>query len=311
MKVAVLGAAGGIGQALALLLKTQLPAGSELSLYDIAPVTPGVAVDLSHIPTAVKIEGFSGEDATPALQGADVVLISAGVARKPGMDRSDLFNVNAGIVRNLIEQVASTSPKALIGIITNPVNTTVAIAAEVLKKAGVYDKNKLFGVTTLDIIRANTFVAALKGKQPQDLNVPVVGGHSGVTILPLLSQIPGVTFSEQEAADLTKRIQNAGTEVVEAKAGGGSATLSMGQAAAIFGLSLVRALKGEGNIVECAYVEGDGEHARFFSQPVLLGKNGIAERRPIGTLSAFEQRSLDGMLETLKQDIVLGEEFVK
>ncbi|BFO07868.1 hypothetical protein GGER_03780 [Serratia rubidaea] len=134
MKVAVLGAAGGIGQALALLLKTQLPAGSELSLYDIAPVTPGVAVDLSHIPTAVSIKGFSGEDAKPALQGADVVLISAGVARKPGMDRSDLFNVNAGIVRNLIEQVAATCPKACIGIITNPVNTTVAIAAEVLKK---------------------------------------------------------------------------------------------------------------------------------------------------------------------------------
>lgn len=311
MKVAVLGAAGGIGQALALLLKTQLPAGSELSLYDIAPVTPGVAVDLSHIPTAVKIEGFSGEDATPALNGADIVLISAGVARKPGMDRSDLFNVNAGIVRNLIEQVASTSPKALIGIITNPVNTTVAIAAEVLKKAGVYDKNKLFGITTLDIIRANTFVAELKGKQPQELNVPVVGGHSGVTILPLLSQIPGVTFTGQEAADLTKRIQNAGTEVVEAKAGGGSATLSMGHAAAVFGLSLVRALKGESNIVQYAYVEGDGEHARFFSQPLLLGKNGIVERRPIGALSAFEQQSLDGMLDTLKKDIVLGEEFVK
>ncbi|WP_338560471.1 malate dehydrogenase [Erwinia sp. E_sp_B04_7] len=311
MKVAVLGAAGGIGQALALLLKTQLPAGSELSLYDIAPVTPGVAVDLSHIPTDVKIKGFSGEDATPALQGADVVLISAGVARKPGMDRSDLFNVNAGIVRNLIEQVASTSPKALIGIITNPVNTTVAIAAEVLKKAGVYDKNKLFGVTTLDIIRSNTFVAELKGKDPAGLNIPVVGGHSGVTILPLLSQIPGVSFSDQEVADLTKRIQNAGTEVVEAKAGGGSATLSMGQAAAKFGLSLVRALKGESNVVECAYVEGDGEYARFFSQPLLLGKTGIIERQPIGTLSAFEKQSLEGMLETLKKDITLGEEFVK
>ncbi|WP_428944364.1 malate dehydrogenase [Pantoea sp. FN060301] len=311
MKVAVLGAAGGIGQALALLLKTQLPAGSELSLYDIAPVTPGVAVDLSHIPTAVSIKGFSGEDATPALKGADVVLISAGVARKPGMDRSDLFNVNAGIVRNLIEQVASTCPKALIGIITNPVNTTVAIAAEVLKKAGVYDKNKLFGVTTLDIIRSNTFVAELKGKNPAELNVPVVGGHSGVTILPLLSQIPGVSFTEQEISDLTKRIQNAGTEVVEAKAGGGSATLSMGQAAARFGLSLVRALNGESDVVECAYVEGDGEYARFFSQPLLLGKEGVAERRPVGTLSAFEQQSLDGMLDTLKKDITLGEEFVK
>ncbi|SLM61760.1 MULTISPECIES: malate dehydrogenase [Dickeya] len=310
MKVAVLGAAGGIGQALALLLKTQLPSGSELSLYDIAPVTPGVAVDLSHIPTDVKIKGFCGEDATPALEGADVVLMSAGVARKPGMDRSDLFNVNAGIVRNLVSQIARTCPKACIGVITNPVNTTVAIAAEVLKQAGVYDKNKLFGVTTLDIIRSNTFVAELKGKLPQDIEVPVIGGHSGVTILPLLSQIPGVSFTEQEVADLTKRIQNAGTEVVEAKAGGGSATLSMGQAAARFGLSLVRALQGESGVVECAYVEGDGKYARFFAQPLLLGKEGVAERKDIGTLSAFEQQALVSMLDTLKQDIVLGEEFV-
>ncbi|MGM3173036.1 malate dehydrogenase [Dickeya lacustris] len=310
MKVAVLGAAGGIGQALALLLKTQLPSGSELSLYDIAPVTPGVAVDLSHIPTDVKIKGFCGEDATPALEGADIVLMSAGVARKPGMDRSDLFNVNAGIVRNLVAQIARTCPKACIGIITNPVNTTVAIAAEVLKQAGVYDKNKLFGITTLDIIRSNTFVAELKGKLPQDIEVPVIGGHSGVTILPLLSQIPGVSFTEQEAADLTKRIQNAGTEVVEAKAGGGSATLSMGQAAARFGLSLVRALQGESAVVECAYVEGDGKYARFFAQPLLLGKDGIAEHKDIGALSAFEQQALVSMLDTLKQDIALGEEFV-
>ena len=241
MKVAVLGAAGGIGQALALLLKTQLPSGSELSLYDIAPVTPGVAVDLSHIPTAVKIKGFSGEDARPALEGADIVLISAGVARKPGMD---------------------------------------------------------------------TFVAELKGKNPAEVEVPVIGGHSGVTILPLLSQIPGVTFSEQEVADLTKRIQNAGTEVVEAKAGGGSATLSMGQAAARFGLSLVRAMQGESNVVECAYVEGDGKYARFFAQPLLLGKEGIVERKSIGSLSAFEQKALEGMLEVLHKDIELGENFV-
>ncbi|MDU2477474.1 MAG: malate dehydrogenase [Klebsiella sp.] len=302
MKVAVLGAAGGIGQALALLLKTQLPSGSELSLYDIAPVTPGVAVDLSHIPTDVKIKGFSGED--------DVVLISAGVARKPGMDRSDLFNVNAGIVKNLVQQIAKTCPQACIGVITNPVNTTVAIAAEVLKKAGVYDKNKLFGVTTLDIIRSNTFVAELKGKSATEVEVPVIGGHSGVTILPLLSQIPGVSFSDQEVADLTKRIQNAGTEVVEAKAGGGSATLSMGQAAARFGLSLVRAMQGEKGVVECAYVEGDGHYARFFSQPLLLGKNGVEERQSIGKLSAFEQQALEGMLDTLKKDIALGEDFV-
>ncbi len=310
MKVVILGAAGGIGQALGLLLKTELPSGTELSLYDIAPVTPGVAADLSHIPTPVKVEGFSGEDPSPALLNADIVLISAGVARKPGMDRSDLFNINAGIVKNLVSSCADNCPKALIGIITNPVNTTVAIAAEVLKNKGVYDPARLFGVTTLDVIRSSTFVAEIYDKNPREVIVPVIGGHSGITILPLLSQ-SGFEFSDEDAAAMTKRIQNAGTEVVEAKAGGGSATLSMGQAAAKFGLSLVKALNGDKDVVECTYVEGSGELARFFAQPVLLGKNGVEKILNFGTLSEFEQTTLDDALDTLRSDIKIGEEFVK
>ena len=309
MKVVVLGAAGGIGQALGLLLKTQLPNGTELSLYDIAPVTPGVAADLSHIPTAVKVSGFAGEDPSPALVNADIVLISAGVARKPGMDRSDLFNINAGIVKNLVSVCADTCPKALIGIITNPVNTTVAIAADVLKKKGVYDPARLFGITTLDIIRSSTFVAEVNGVNPEDVSVPVIGGHSGITILPLLSQ-SGFDFDEDSASAMTSRIQNAGTEVVEAKAGGGSATLSMGQAAAKFGLSLVRALNGEEGVIECTYVEGSGDMARFFAQPVLLGKNGVEKILGYGDLSVFEEKTLNAALETLRSDIKIGEEFV-
>ena len=309
MKVVVLGAAGGIGQALGLLLKTELPAGTELALYDIAPVTPGVAADLSHIPTPVKVEGFSGEDPSPALVNADIVLISAGMARKPGMDRSDLFNINAGIVENLVSACADNCPKAMIGIITNPVNTTVAIAAEVLKNKGVYDASRLFGITTLDVIRSSTFVAEIYDKDPRDVSVPVIGGHSGITILPLLSQ-SGYEFSDEDAAAMTKRIQNAGTEVVEAKAGGGSATLSMGQAAARFGLSLVRALNGEKDVVECTYVEGSGELARFFAQPVLLGKNGVEKILDYGNLSEFEQATLNDALETLRSDIKIGEDFV-
>ena len=310
MKVVILGAAGGIGQALGLLLKTELPSGTELSLYDIAPVTPGVAADLSHIPTPVKVEGFSGKDPSPAILNADIVLISAGVARKPGMDRSDLFNINAGIVKNLVSSCADNCPKALIGIITNPVNTTVAIAAEVLKNKGVYDPARLFGVTTLDVIRSSTFVAEIYDKNPREVIVPVIGGHSGITILPLLSQ-SGFEFSDEDAAAMTKRIQNAGTEVVEAKAGGGSATLSMGQAAAKFGLSLVKALNGDKDVVECTYVEGSGELARFFAQPVLLGKNGVEKILNFGTLSEFEQTTLDDALDTLRSDIKIGEEFVK
>ncbi|RUO29624.1 malate dehydrogenase [Aliidiomarina soli] len=308
MKVAVLGAAGGIGQALSLLLKTQLPAGSDLALFDIAPVTPGVAVDLSHIPTAVSIKGYGEDGLATALQGADIVLIPAGVPRKPGMDRSDLFNMNAGIIKNLVEACADNCPEACIGIITNPVNTTVAIAAEVLKKKGVYDKNKLFGVTTLDVIRAETFVAELKGKNPADIHVPVIGGHSGTTILPLLSQVEGIEFSQDEVEQLTHRIQNAGTEVVEAKAGGGSATLSMGQAAARFCLSLARAKQGEA-VTEYAYVEGDGSDAPFFAQAVKLGKDGVVEILPYGQLSDFEAKAKADMLDGLKGDIQTGIEF--
>ena len=260
-------------------------------------------------PTAVKVTGFSGEDPAPALIDADIVLISAGVARKPGMERSDLFNINAGIVKNLVSVCADICPKALIGIITNPVNTTVAIAAEVLKQKGVYDPARLFGITTLDIIRSNTFVAEVNGVRPEDLNIPVIGGHSGITILPLLSQ-SGFEFTEDEAASMTKRIQNAGTEVVEAKAGGGSATLSMGQAAAQFGLSLVRALNGEQDIIECTYVEGSGDKARFFAQPVLLGKNGVEKILSYGDLSDFEEATLNAAISTLKTDISIGEDFI-
>ena len=308
MKITVLGAAGGIGQPLGLLLKTKLPAGSELSLYDIAPLTPGVAVDLSHIPTAVKVTGYSGEDSSPALKNADIVLISAGIARKPGMARADLFNINAGIVKNLVASCADTCPKALIGIITNPVNATVAIAAGVLKEKGVHDSARLFGVTTLDIIRSSTFVSEAKGLNPEDVNVPVIGGHSGITILPLLSQ-SGSEFSTEETATLTERIQNAGTEVVEAKAGGGSATLSMSYAGARFCLSLVRALNGEKNVVECTYIEGPGDNARFFAQPVLLGKSGVEKVFNYGDLTAFEESKLNDAIDTLRSDISSGELF--
>jgi malate dehydrogenase len=309
MKVAVIGAAGGIGQALALLLKLRLPGHAELSLYDLAPVTPGVAVDLSHIPTTVSITGYSGDDPSPALEGADVVLIPAGMARKPGMSRADLFNVNAGIAKSVIEKVATVCPGALVAIITNPVNTLVPIAAEIMKKAGVYDKRKLFGVTALDVLRAEDFVAESKGVDADKVYVPVVCGHSATTILPLLSQVEGLSFTEEEVLSLTQRVQNAGTEVVEAKAGGGSATLSMAEAGCEFALSLVNGLMGKEDVL-CAYVEGNTEYARFFSQPVRLGKNGIEEFIDLGPLSDYEATELKKMAEVLKEDIQKGVDFV-
>ncbi|XPE23032.1 lactate/malate family dehydrogenase [Shigella sonnei] len=114
------------------------------------------------------------------------------------MDRSDLFNVNAGIVKNLVQQVAKTCPKACIGIITNPVNTTVAIAAEVLKKPVFMTKTNCSALPRWISFVPTPFVAELKGKRPGEVEVPVIGGHSGVTILPLLSQVPGVSLTDRK-----------------------------------------------------------------------------------------------------------------
>eukprot|EP01041_Mallomonas_annulata_P004311 gene4311-8573_t len=307
-KVALIGASGGIGQPLALLLKMD-PKVTNLALYDVVR-TPGVAADVSHCPTPAKVAGFVGaEEISKALTGADVVVIPAGVPRKPGMTRDDLFNINAGIVKGLAEDCAKYCPKAMFLVISNPVNSTVPIFAEILKQKGVYDKTKLFGVTSLDVARANAFVSENQGLDPSTVNVTVIGGHAGTTIIPLLSQMKGAKFSDDDIAKLTHRIQFGGDEVVKAKDGAGSATLSMAWAANNFTGRLLRAMSGEQNVIECAMVENNLTPATYFGTPVRLGKNGVAEVLPFGTLSAVEKANLDSMMPDLLAQIKKGIEF--
>merc|ERR1711998_664047 len=307
-KVAVLGAAGGIGQPLSLLMKAS-PLVHTLSLYDVVG-TPGVAADLGHIESGTTVQGFVGQEQLgDALTGCDLVIIPAGVPRKPGMTRDDLFNTNAGIVKTLCEGVAKFCPGAIVNIISNPVNSTVPIAAEVFKKHGCYDPKRLLGVTTLDVVRSNTFVGDIKGVDPALVDVPVVGGHAGITILPLLSQTsPPVTFTAEQLAALTKRIQNAGTEVVEAKAGKGSATLSMAFAAARMGESCLKGLTGVPT-VECAYVASTITELPFFASKVTLGPEGVATVHGLGELSASEKAGVEKLLPDLKKQIAKGVEF--
>uniref|UniRef100_A0A914WP15 Malate dehydrogenase n=1 Tax=Plectus sambesii TaxID=2011161 RepID=A0A914WP15_9BILA len=310
-KVALLGANGGIGQPLGLLLKIN-PNIGRLALYDIVG-TPGVAADLSHIDSPAEVKAFTGpQELQKALEGADVVVIPAGVPRKPGMTRDDLFNTNAGIVRDLCEAVAKTCPKAFVAIITNPVNSTVPIASEVFKKHNVYDPKRIFGVTTLDVVRAQAFVSTMKGTDVSKTTVPVIGGHAGVTIIPLLSQVkPSVKFSDSEVKPLTERIQDAGTEVVQAKAGAGSATLSMAFAGERFVNALLKGLKGEKQ-VQCAYVKSDAvQGVEYFSTPIELGPNGVEKILGTGTLNAFEKQLVQSAIPELKSSIEKGVKFVK
>lgn len=313
-KVTVVGAAGGIGQPLSMLLKTD-PNVTELALFDVATSVVGVAADLSHCNTGAVVKGYAGESAmATALEGADVVVIPAGVPRKPGMSRDDLFNTNATIVANIAKAAAKACPNACFLIISNPVNSTVPIFAEVLKKAGVYNANKVFGVTLLDIARANTFVSENQGLDVFKTNVPVIGGHAGITILPLLSQVEGANFSATDKEQLTKRIMFGGDEVVQAKAGAGSATLSMAYAGSVFSNLVLRALNGENNLVACAYVQSEVEKnngLEWFASPIELGREGIARIRGYGKIDAFEQAKLNEAIPQLKTEQAKGVAFGK
>ena len=124
------------------------------------------------------------------------------------MTRDDLFKINAGIVHGLIKGIAGFCPKSNILVISNPVNSTVPIAAETLKNAGVFDPKKLFGVTTLDVVRAETFVQDITGERdPAQTKIPVIGGHSGETIVPLFSQAkPKIGIPEDKLDALVNRM---------------------------------------------------------------------------------------------------------
>ncbi|KAI9844099.1 MAG: hypothetical protein M1837_005813 [Sclerophora amabilis] len=332
VKAVVCGASGGIGQPLSLLLKAS-PLIDELSLYDVVN-TPGVTADLSHISSRAassqqkfhKITGYLPKDdgMKLALTGADVVVIPAGIPRKPGMTRDDLFKINAGIVRDLVKGCAEHCPKAFILVISNPVNSTVPIAAEVLKGAGVFDPKRLFGVTTLDVVRAETFVADITGeKDPQKLVIPVIGGHSGETIVPLFSQAkPSVDIPTDKLESLINRVQFGGDEVVKAKDGAGSATLSMAYAGFRFTEKVLKAVSGEKGIVEptFVYLPGvDGGDAivkatgcDFFSVPVELGTSGALKAvNVLSNINDSEKKLLEACTNGLKGNIEKGVEFIK
>ncbi|XXG56770.1 hypothetical protein AAC387_Pa03g4100 [Persea americana] len=242
----------------------------------------------------------------------DLVIIPAGGPRKPGMTRDDLFKINAGIIRTLCEGISKCCPHAIVNLISNPVNSTVPIAAEVFKKAGTYDPKRLLGVTTLDVARANTFVAEVLGVDPREVNVPVVGGHSQVTIFPLLSQVkPSCSFTAEEISYLTDRIQNGGKKVVEAKAGAGSATLSMAYAAAKFADACLRGLRGDAGIVECSFVASQVTELPFFATKVRLGRFGVEEIYPLGPLNEFERFGLAKAKKELATSIEKGISFIR
>merc|ERR1712048_1299366 len=165
--------------------------------------------------------------------------------------------------------------------------------------------------TTLDCVRANKFVGEITGKNPNFIRVPVVGGHAGITILPLLSQDKTAkTIDAEKIPDLDKRVQDAGTEVVNAKAGKGSATLSMAYAGAKLGSAVLAGLQGRRR-VECAYVKSDISDLPYFTSKVVFGESGVSKVMPIGELNEYETKRLEEAKAQLKTEIETGMKYAE
>lgn len=384
-KVTILGAAGGIGQPLALLLMLHSEYVQHLALYDLVHVR-GIAADLSHVDRQCKVTAHLGPDElAEAVRGAKVIVIPAGLAQKPGMSRDDLFGSNAKIMFNLAKVCAQVAPSAHLAIISNPVNSLVPLTCEVYqrilcagarkeksagsnsnssqpaassgasgasgapaagpsaqKSAGKQQQQqqqqsfpdccrRIFGVTTLDVVRASTLTAKSAFfkpepsglfKDPAKIAIPVVGGHAGKTIIPLLSQssmkMDKKRLVDERATTLTviESIQQAGIEVLNAKKGAGSATLAMAYSACRFTISLLRAQQGEQNIIECAYVRHQQpvvSDLEYFAVPLVLGKDGYIKTQglSLNKLLPYEQQMIEEGTKELRMSVAKGEDFAR
>merc|ERR1712032_859857 len=230
--------------------------------------------------------------------------------RKPGMTRADLLGFNAGIAKDIVDACGKFCPNAVVGLIVNPVNSVVPAMCELYKKKGL-DPRKICGVTSLDIVRANKFVHELTQAPVESIDVPVVGGHAGSTILPLFSQVPAAkSIPADQIPDLDKHVQDAGTDVVNAKGGKGSATLSMAYAGAKFANAVMSGLTGR-SPVECAYCKSEVTDLPYFAQKVVFGSKGVKKVLPIGKLNEYETKRLEEAKTALKVEIETGVKYAE
>merc|ERR1712003_605432 len=147
------------------------------------------------------------------------------------------------------------------------------------------------------------------GVDPADVEVPVIGGHAGVTIMPVFSQDKHASeIDASEIPALDEHVQNAGTDVVNAKAGKGSATLSMAYAGARLGKAVLAGLAGR-SPVECAYCKSEVTDLPYFAQKVVFGPKGVKKVLPIGKLNEYETKRLEEAKTALKAEIETGVKY--
>jgi malate dehydrogenase len=275
-KITVVGA-GNVGATTAhWLVSKEL---GDVVLVDIVEGMPqGKALDLAQ---AGPIEGYDsrlvGTNGYRETANSDVVVITSGIARKPGMSRDDLLNTNAGIVGSVTEEIARTSPNAILIVVSNPLDAM----AQVAFRKSRFPKNRVIGMAgVLDSARMRTFLAEALNVSVENVTAFVLGGH-GDTMVPLTrySTCAGIPVGELLPKDVLDKIvdrtRNGGAEIVSLLKTG-SAYYAPSSAA----VEMVEAiLKDKKKILPCAaYLEGEyGVNGLFVGVPAKLGANGIEE----------------------------------
>lgn len=232
--------------------------------------------------------------------GSDIVVITAGIARKPGMSRDDLLNTNAGIVKSVSEQVKATSPNAIVIVVSNPLDVMCYVAKEVTG----FPRERVIGMAgVLDTARYRSFIAMELDVSVRDIQAMVLGGH-GDTMVPLISYttVSGIPITQLMAKDkldaIVDRARNGGAEIVKLLKTG-SAYYAPSSGAVQMVEAIVRDQK---RILPCsAWLEGEyGMKGLFLGVPVKLGRGGMEKILEVA-LTADEKAALEKSAQAVRE----------
>ncbi len=271
-----------------------VPQGKALDLTEAAPIEKHDA----------RLVGSNGYEATA---GSDIVIITAGIPRKPGMSRDDLISTNAGIIKSVTQQIVKYSPDTILIIVSNPLDAMCHVAFE----TSGFPKNRVMGMAgVLDSARFRAFIAMELNVSVENTHAFVLGGHGDTMVpLPRYSTVAGIPITEllsKERIDaLVDRTANGGAEIVSLLKTG-SAYYAPSAAAVEMAEAI---LKDKKKILPCAaYLEGEyGINDLFIGVPVKLGHNGIEQIIEIELTDAEKAKLLksaeavQGLKDTLKR----------
>ncbi len=302
MKITVIGA-GNVGASAAQLIAAKELANDVVLIDVIEGMPQGKGLDMFE---ACPVEGSDtrvrGTNSYEDTANSDIIVITAGIARKPGMSRDDLQATNAGIVKTVTQQAVAKSPNAILIVVSNPLD----VMAYVAKKVSGFERHRVIGMAgVLDSARFRSFIATELNVSVEDVSAFVLGGHGDSMVpLPRYSTVAGIPLPDlmdQATIDrLVKRTANGGAEIVNYLKTG-SAYYAPSSSAVQMVESIVKDKK---RILPCsAWLQGEyGLKDVYLGVPIKIGRNGMDQIIQI-KLTAQEQAALNKSAEDVKANI--------